>query len=114
MKFLSLEMIKENSRILGDSEDAKLTRIGNSAEAQVLNDVGRTYDELMHQYGEIPDPIIDAALMLVDARYQQPSSISTLTWSTVPYGYEHRLKPYMRLASRSFYNEDPQHSSSDI
>ena len=47
MKWLTLELIKQNSRIRGNNEDTILELYGNSAEDQVLDDIGRTYEELM-------------------------------------------------------------------
>ena len=59
MKWLTLSEIKQQLRIEPDftDDDALLTRYGNSAEATVLNITGRTYDDFICDYGEIPADI---------------------------------------------------------
>lgn len=114
MKWLTLELIKQNSRIRGNNEDAILELYGNSAEDQVLDDIGRTYEELMQWQGSVPPKIVHASLMLVDFAYRQKSPADTLNWSVVPLTYEHLIKSYMRLADRKVYDEKPIYSSSDI
>ena len=114
MKWLTLELIKQNSRIRGNNEDTILELYANSAEEQVLSDINRTYDELMTWQGSVPYKLIHASLMLVDFAYRQKSPADTLNWSVVPLTYEHLIKSYMRLADRKVYDEKPIYSSSDI
>ena len=107
MKWLTLEQIKRNSRIEPDftAEDTLLAEKGEQAEDQVLGDIGRTYQELIEWLGKVPNDLVEASLMLVDAAYQQRCAISNIQWYTVAYGYEHKIKRYIRLTDRSFYNE---------
>ena len=71
---------------------------GESAEAQVLGDIGRSYNELVEiGDGELPIDIVHASLLLVDQSYRQRSPADTMTWSTVPYAYEAKIKKYVKL-----------------
>ena len=106
MKWLTLEEIKQQLRIEADwhEEDALLVRYGNSAEAVVLNLTGRTYEELkaMNPTGEdaIPADVWEATVMLVEVSYQQRSPLTSQNLSIVPYAFDMKIKPYMRLAQR--------------
>ncbi len=106
MKWLTLEEIKQQLRIESDwtDEDALLVRYGNSAEAVVLNLTGRTYDELkaMNPTGEdaIPADLWEATVLLVEVSYQQRSPISSQNLSVVPYAFDMKIKPYMRLTTK--------------
>jgi len=103
MKILSLNFIKQHSRIDYDCEDDLLELYGDSAEetlAQYLNR-GKTVDEMVvdlkEVYGCIPAPLYHAALMLVDISYQYRSPVSPTNVSVVPYTFNILVKPYMKL-----------------
>ena len=103
MKFLSLEYIKQHSRIDFDCEDELLELYGDSAEdmlAQYLNR-GKTVDDMVADlkdvYGHIPAPLYHAALMLVDISYQHRSPIMQTNVSVIPYTFDLLIKPYMKL-----------------
>ena len=103
MKYLTIEYIKEHSRIDYDCEDAILELYGNAAEmtiAQYLNR-GDTVEEcvqsLTEKYGEVPAPIIQAALLLVDHSYDHRSPVSPTNMYQVPYSFDILVKPYMKL-----------------
>lgn len=101
MKWLTREFIKKNSRIEVDDEDDLLDLWGESAEQQVLTDTGRTYDELVAMGGgTFPADLVHASLLLTDAAYNQRSAVDKMNWYVVPYGYERKIKPYVRLADR--------------
>ena len=106
MKWLTLDKIKHQCRIEVDfhDEDTELEKYGASAEQQVLNDIGRSYSELIAWKGEVPENLIHASLMLVDQSYRQRSAADTMSWSPVPYAYDMLIKPYTRLASQEFDN----------
>lgn len=104
MKWLTLEYIKEHSRIDYDIEDDLLELYADSAEKQVLNDLGMPYSELLITNGSVPKDIVHASLMLVDFAYLQRSPVDKISWSVVPYTYEMLIKPYIRLASRQYQN----------
>jgi hypothetical protein len=106
MKWLNLEDIKQQLRIESDftDEDALLVRYGNSAEAVVLNLTGRTYEELkaMNPTGEdaIPADLWEATVLLVELSYQQRSPLTSQNLSVVPYAFDMKIKPYMRLTTK--------------
>jgi hypothetical protein len=106
MKWLELEEIKQQLRIEPDyhDEDALLTRYGNSAEAVVLNITGRTIDELkaMNPTGEdeIPADIWEATVMLVTLSYEHRSPVSMQNLYAIPYAFDMKVKPYMRLTTK--------------
>lgn len=97
MKWLTLDYIKQHSRICCDCEDEILVTYGDSAEATILNIIDRTYDELIQNYGEVPAPLYQAALMLVDVSYTYHSPISPVSLNMVPYTFDVLIKPYMKL-----------------
>lgn len=99
MKWLTLDYIKQHSRIEYDCEDNLLTLYGEAAEETILNICSRTYEELkaMGTDNKMPVPIIQASLMLVDHSYQQRSPVSSLNMASVPYTFDTLIKPYMNL-----------------
>lgn len=101
MKWLSIDYIKQHSRIDFDCEDQLLEMYGDSAEDTVLNVCNRTYDDLVAVYGHIPAPLYHAALMLVDTSYAQRGAVSQQQLYAVPYGFDLLVKPYMRLTTKT-------------
>ena len=103
MEYLTLEYIKKHSRIDFDCEDDLLELYGNSAEnamAQVLNrgkDATEMVASLTEEYGTVPDPIMHATLELVDASYQHRSPADAQQMYYVLYGFDFKVKPYMKL-----------------
>ncbi len=102
MKWLTLEWIKKHSRIDFDCEDTLLELYGESAEDTVLNVIARSYTEVIEHYGEVPKPLYVAALMLVETSYTQRAPISQQNMYTVPYAFDMMVKPYMKLASGDY------------
>jgi uncharacterized phage protein (predicted DNA packaging) len=103
MEYLTLEYIKKHSRIDFDCEDDLLELYGNSAEnamAQVLNR-GKNATEMVasltEDFGQVPDPIKHATLELVDASYQHRSPADAQQMYYVLYGFDFKVKPYMKL-----------------
>jgi len=99
MKWLTINWIKQHSRIDFDCENDILTLYGESAEDTVLNVLARDYTDVVSTYGEVPKPLFVAALMLVEVSYTQRAPISQQNMYTVPYAFDMMVKPYMRLAS---------------
>ena len=101
MKWLTLEQIKAQLRIEPDftAEDTLLQSYGESAETTLLNYLDRQYTDILGSYGDVPLPLVQASLMLVDTSYQQRSPISVTNISQVPYTFDLLVKPYMRLTS---------------
>jgi hypothetical protein len=100
MKWLTLDEIKEQLRIEADFdlENDKLTMYGESAEEVVCEICRRTYDDFLDTYGAIPAPIREASLLLVVASYEVGSPVSMQQMYAVGYGFDMKVKPYMRLA----------------
>ena len=103
MKFLSLEYIKQHSRIDYDCEDGLLEMYADAAEATLAMHLGRgkkvddMVKSLVDEFGEIPAPIFQACLMLVDVSYQYRSPVNNTSIYTVPYTFDPLVKPYMIL-----------------
>lgn len=103
MKFLSIDYIKQHSRIDFDCEDQLLELYGDSAEetlAGVLNR-GNTVDQMVasltEEYGGIPARCYHAALMLTEQAYNHRGPTSPTNMSMVPYGFDMLVKPLMKL-----------------
>ena len=103
MKYLTIQYIKEHSRMDYDCEDGLLEMYGDSAEETMANYLnrGKTVKEMVADltavYGHIPAPIRHATLMLVDISYQHRNPISPTNVSIVPYTFDILVKPYMKL-----------------
>lgn len=97
MKWLTVEYIKQHSRIDDCCEDVNLELYGEAAEKTVLNVIGMTFEELTGKYGCVPAPLIHASLLLVDVSYNNRSPVSTTNMSVVPYTFDLLVKPYMKL-----------------
>ena len=98
MKFLTLDYIRQHSRIDGSCEAEILNLYGEAAEDTVLNYIGMTFDELKAAHNNtVPKAVVQAALMLVDTSYQYRSPITPGNVSLVPYTFDLLLKPYVKL-----------------
>jgi len=108
MNFLTLSQIKAQIRMEPDFtlEDNLLTTYGESAEDTVLNVCSTTYEQVIEEYGKVPMPLIQAALMLVDLSYQQRSPISQQNLYQVPYAFDFLVKPYMKLTTNYGNNNE--------
>ena len=101
MKWLTLEQMKAQLRIEADftAEDTLLKSYGEAAEDTLLNYLNRPYQDIIERYGKVPQPLVQASLMLVDVSYQHRSPINVTNISLVPYTFDLLVKPYMRLTS---------------
>ncbi len=109
MNYLSLSLIKANSRIDGTTEDSLLEFYGNSAEATIANLIGRTYANILEEYGgSVPYDIIHAGLMLVDLSYKERTAVSPATMNNVPFSISCKLMPYVKIADDSEDEETPE------
>lgn len=105
LKWLTPELIKAHLRIDGNEEDNYLELLGESAEETVLNYINRSYEELLALFGvpnddgerDVPSPIVEASLMLCLNSYENRGVASVNALYTVPYGFDARIKPYMKL-----------------
>ena len=110
MKWLTIDYIKEHSRIDSNAENNLLELYGSAAEEMCLNTMDRTYENLVAKFGSVPDPVKQASLMLVDLSYMQRSPISAVNMSAVPYTFDFLIKPYMKLTDDE---EEEETGSSD-
>ena len=99
MKFLTLDYIKQQLRIDWSEEDTLLDEYGKAAEDTLLNLLNRNYNDLLESYGEVPAPLVQAAMLLVGQSYQHREPSSAQNMSAVPYAFDLLIKPYMRLTS---------------
>ena len=99
MKFLTIDYIKQQLRIDWSEEDTILDEYGKAAEDTLLNLLNRSYHDLLESYGEVPAPLVRAALLLVGESYQHREPSSAQNLSSVPYAFDMLIKPYMRLTS---------------
>ena len=97
MQFLSIDYIQQHSRIDCTCEAEILSLYGDAAEQTLLNYIGMTYDEVVTKYGDVPAPLKQAALMLVDVSYNNRAPISPQSMSLVPYTFDLLVKPYIKL-----------------
>lgn len=101
MQFLTLEYIKAHSRIDFNCDDSLLELYADSAEGTIFNICNRTYDEIVENFGttdyQIPAPIIQAGLILVETSYLQRGAVSLQNLYVVPYSFDMLIKPYMKL-----------------
>lgn len=104
MKWLTIDYIKQHSRIEYDCEDSLLELYGEAAEESVADYLnrGKTVDDcaasLIEEYGKIPARIIQASLMLVDTSYQYRSPVSPTQMYQVHYSFDYLVKPFIWLA----------------
>lgn len=104
-KWTTIDYIKKHSRISYDDDADVIELYIVSAEQTILNLINRTYQELLEQYGEVPAPIRQATLLLVDHSYTQRSPASAQNMSIVPYSFDILVKPYMRLVGSAARGE---------
>ena len=98
MRYLTLEYIKEHSRIDNDCEDDLLDIYGTSAENSVLNLIGRPLEELKAAYGGVvPEDIIHATLILVENSIIHRSPSESQKRSLVVPGIDSLIKPFIVL-----------------
>jgi len=106
MKYLTLEYIKDHSRICHDAEDRYLERIGAAAERVVLNLCWRTIEDIYEEYGEVPEDFKEVTLLLVEHLYTHRGPTENMSASVVPYTFDMMLKPYMRLTNYNVNNNN--------
>ena len=99
MKWLTLERVKKHLRLDASNtqEDDLLQLYATAAEDTILNLCNRSYDCLPECYGEVPKPIQNASLLLVENQYTQRSVVSPTNLSAVPYSFDLLVKPSMIL-----------------
>lgn len=101
MKWLTIDYIKQHSRIDFDCEDQLLEEYGDSAEQTIMRLIGRDYDDIVTNFGTddvpIPADLIHATMLLVDVSYNHRSPVSPQNLYGVGYTFDLLIKPFMRL-----------------
>jgi hypothetical protein len=101
MKWLTLDWIKQHSRLDFNCEDESERELmilyGEDAEQTVLNICNRTLEDIIEQYGKVPAPLYVAALQLVEVNYINRSPNSMQNMYQVKYSFDMKIKPYMKL-----------------
>lgn len=102
MKFLTIDYIKQHSRIDFNCEDGVLATYGASAENTLLAYIRRTLDNVRDMNdGVIPPDMYHAALMLTEQAYNHRGPVNPNNMSVVAYGFDLIVKPLMRLDGRT-------------
>ena len=97
MKWLTLDYIKQHSRIDFTCEDAELELLGEAAEDSILELCDRTKDEFVETYGKVPPKLYLAGLMLTEHFYTHRGVVVPGNLSVVPYSIDLLIKNYMKL-----------------
>lgn len=105
MKFLTIDKIKQQLRLDCTCEAELLEGYGKSAEQTLAGYLGYmdnknhpSVDKMLEDFdGNLPAPLEQAALMLVDLGYQYRNPINIQNMSVVPYGFDMLVKPYVKL-----------------
>ena len=116
MKYLTLEAIKRQIRMEQDfhDEDDWLEETGEAEEEAMLNLLGRSYENLIETYGKVPPTIVKSTLELVDISYQHRSPVSQQNMYLVPYTFDMRVKPYIKLADDNEQSNNKQYGCKNL
>lgn len=107
LKFITLQEIKAQCRVDHDEEDALLESIGIASEEIVLKYINRTYYDIVDDFGEFPEPLRRAVLLMVADQYAHREISTGAAQNSVPYNFEFFLKPYIKLTSRYDSDREP-------
>ena len=102
MKFLTFDLIKAQLRlddIQAEAEKTLLNLYGRAAEDAVLKICNRTITDIFEEYGMVPDALVQVGLMIVAQSYQHREPTSPQNLYPVPYAFDMRLKPYIKLTT---------------
>ena len=97
MKYLTLEYIKDHSRIDYDCEDDLIEQYGEAAEETILDLVNRSYEDLLETYGKVPARIKQATFEIADHLIRHRAPAEQVSLSSVPYNFELMLKSFIIL-----------------
>lgn len=97
MKWLTLKLIKQQSRIENDYENEWLELVGEAAEETILNYIDLTYEEIVEKYNGFPASLVLASLMLTDYSYKY-RTFATPSHLENQGAFDNKVKPYMTLA----------------
>lgn len=96
---LDLQTVKQHLHINEDftDEDEYLCNLISVAEAAIENHIQICLAELAQIYGgDLPAPIIHAALLFIGTLYMNRESVSFAAPHIIPHAYEYLLQPYVK------------------
>ena len=98
LQFLTLADIKAQARIESDftDEDNYLMLLGRAAENKLLQDIQRSYAEVVTMCTEWPVDLTLAALLLTSYWYKHREAAENPSMSAIPYGYDALYMPYRK------------------
>lgn len=96
-RWTTVEYVKLHSHLTYNDEDEAIEQMIASAEQTILNTIDRTYEELIELYGDIPAPIRESTVVMVDDSYTHRGSTEPTQLHVVQYNLDMKLKPYMKL-----------------
>lgn len=94
--FLPLELIKKHLNIdpYFKDDDAYLMQLGEVAMNVIEKHIDRDLSAFMNSSGELPSPLIQAALLMVGNLYQSRESVSFASAVEIPLSYSYILDLY--------------------
>lgn len=102
MVFLTLELIKKHLNIDEDfhDDDELLIMHGEVAEEVIERHIDRSLNAIMYMnHGEMPKPLVQAALLLVGTYYENRENISYSSGTEIPYTVTYLLSLYQNYGS---------------
>ncbi len=102
MSVVSLELFKKHTRSddFGD-DDVLLQHYLDSAEESVVRQTHRTREELLEMGGgQMPQPLIQAVMLLAAHWYNQRESVSVAQMNAVPDSLQSLILQYRKLGYR--------------
>lgn len=98
---MSMQMIKDHCRIDFAYDEDELKRDGQAAEQAILDLTRRTYENFIDTYGCIPQPIVNATLLLTQSLYKNRDAEEQRDSKEIAFGFSFMVKNYMYLAGGS-------------
>ena len=93
----TIDTAKQYSKILHSCEDSRLELLIVSAEQSTLEYLNRSYDDLIEEYGDVPAPIREFVLLIVNNSYEHLGPTEQVQLYSVPYGADFKIRPFMKL-----------------
>ena len=99
--WLTLDEILEHCRIDFAYDEEELKRDGQAAEQAILDLTRRTYNNFIDTYGRIPQPIVNASLLLTQSLYKNRDAEEQRDSKEIAFGFSFMVKNYMVLTGGS-------------
>ena len=110
MKWLTIDWIKQHSRIDFDCEDELLELYGSAAEQGLLRVMNRSWEDVCENLSEddIKGPLTIAGLLLTEHLYTHRGPTENVQEYQITYSVDFYIKPYMKLASNNYVQTNTQ------